>query len=871
MNASVIKTSLSNGLTILIYPMHAIPKVAVQLWYGVGSKDEKGGERGLAHLLEHMTFKGTSTLSESDIFQMVYRVAGTCNAFTSHDFTCYVYDLPAPYWPVAVEILADCMRNCTFKSDLLQSEVKAVIQELKMYRDDFTTTLMEEMISAVFAHHPYHYPIIGYKHDLWAITHDALMKFYKKHYIPNNATLVVVGDVDPDEVVQKAMKAFGSIEPDVQHRSGSASVPQDLLYKSTLIYRDVQQPQYMFSFTTPGLSEKQDHMLDIARWIIGEGKNSRLYHRLVDELHVATDVNVIGYDMSDASELFIHIVPNKKISLQEMRPLVTQELERLGKQSISDQELARAKAQVGMDHMATFDSISKIASGIGRSYLATGDENALFKIPAIDKKMIQEFFARYALPTMLHEGAVLPSPAKERARWLELQRQEDAQDKSHGDKKKRVSVVEEGARAQSIELKPLPSFTFARPQRTVLPNGLTVLWHDTARAEKIDLILNLQSKYYFDNPLLQGIGTFVAEMVTEGTASWSGEQLAQELETRGITIHVMAGYITASMPSAELSFALQVINELITSATFPAKSVEKIREQIFADLEAYWDNPYEFIGLLAKEVVYGEHPYGRSALGTTESIARITRDDLIAHYKKHYFSDGAALVIVGSLQGANIPVLVEKMLGSWQSKKVEKPAFVHLKPTAAREIKYPIARDQTVLVLTGLSVSRHDPDFEALLLFDQLFAGGLLGGAESILFKLREQTGMFYTIDGSILANVDDQPGLVFVRTVVSPENVDAAEKLIKGVITKAVDVITETDLTQARNAVMSALIDNFESSASMAEMFLFTEHFKLGDGYFDQRVQVLAKVTLSDVVKAVKKVLNTDNLATIRAGRVDE
>ena len=141
MDANVIKVSLANGLTVLIHPVHTIPKVAVQLWYGVGSKNEYGGERGLAHLLEHMTFKGTRKLSESDINLIAHRLSGSCNAFTSHDYTCYVYDLPSQYWTVALDLLADCMINCTFKNELLYSEVRAVIQELKMYKDDYPSTL----------------------------------------------------------------------------------------------------------------------------------------------------------------------------------------------------------------------------------------------------------------------------------------------------------------------------------------------------------------------------------------------------------------------------------------------------------------------------------------------------------------------------------------------------------------------------------------------------------------------------------------------------------------------------------------------------------------------------------------------------------
>ena len=173
----VSKKILENGLTVLVRSSHAVPKVSIQLWYNVGSKDEKTGEKGIAHLIEHMIFKGTKKLSESDINMITQKLSGVCNAFTSYDYTGYLFDFPSHHWQEALPIMADCMRNCTFKEEHLNSEMKAVIQELKMYRDNYSSSLIEHMISAIFNDHPYHYPIIGFKHDLWSLKSADLISF----------------------------------------------------------------------------------------------------------------------------------------------------------------------------------------------------------------------------------------------------------------------------------------------------------------------------------------------------------------------------------------------------------------------------------------------------------------------------------------------------------------------------------------------------------------------------------------------------------------------------------------------------------------------------------------------------------------------
>jgi zinc protease len=170
----VIKKVLPNGMTVLVRAVHTIPKVSIQLWYNVGSKDEMTGEKGIAHLIEHMIFKGTQgkdslNMSEVDINTIAHKLSGNSNAFTAQDFTGYRFDFPTHHWKEALPIMADSMRHAAFKDELLNSEMKAVIQELKMRRDRYSIDLIENLMSTIFADHPYHYPIIGFKQDLWNV------------------------------------------------------------------------------------------------------------------------------------------------------------------------------------------------------------------------------------------------------------------------------------------------------------------------------------------------------------------------------------------------------------------------------------------------------------------------------------------------------------------------------------------------------------------------------------------------------------------------------------------------------------------------------------------------------------------------------
>ena len=185
-----------------------------------------------------MIFKGTTgkkslNLSESDINLTTHLLSGSCNAWTSFDYTGYCFDFPVHNWHYALPIMADCMQHAAFKEDHLSSEMKAVIQELKMRKDNYLVSLAEAMITTIFQDHPYHYPIIGYKQDLWAVRAKDLHAFYKKHYLPNNATLVVVGDVQPQEVFDLAEHYFGAIPGAPHYTKEMFYVTHDIISKSS--------------------------------------------------------------------------------------------------------------------------------------------------------------------------------------------------------------------------------------------------------------------------------------------------------------------------------------------------------------------------------------------------------------------------------------------------------------------------------------------------------------------------------------------------------------------------------------------------------------------------------------------------------------
>ncbi len=867
------KKQLANGLTILVHPIKTIPKVTTQLWYHSGSKEEKSGQRGLAHLLEHMLFKGTSKLSESDISLITHKLSGYCNAFTSYDYTAYLFDFPRQHWPVSLDILADCMRNATLKPDLLNAELKAVVQELKMYRDDYATTLIEELIGIIFSDHPYHYPIIGKKQDIWSITPASLNSFYKQHYIPNNATLFVVGDVEPENVFELAQAAFGAIEKDASFKKNRTFHNADISAQQITIYRDVAQPMVMMAWVTQGIKEKQCYYWDVISWLLGTGKGAPLYKKIVDELQLASDFEAFNYELVDYSLFVINFQPIKQEDISKIVQLVHEQIATFIN-DIPDNQIIRAIKKVEMDHLSISENMQRFAYAWGESYIATGDEYYLFNYVDTDvarvKSTVKQFLKEYLRPAITHMGTILPLPASEKKYWLSMQENSDEQDEVALQTKQRESLIEEALLSKEIQVKDPIEFNFPEYKKITLDNELTVLWSDHPGIPKIEIILTFKAQSYFDPENKQGLFNFVTEAMLEGTKNYPGHTFVDELDSYGMQLSVSPGVMTLTVLSKDFEKGLQLLLEILTNATFEESAIEKVREQIICEIDNYWDSPTECADQLMREQIYQGHPYCKMLLGNKKSIKSIKQKDLIEFYQKYISPCSGMIAFVGDLKGYDVAQVVKNNLSQWPLAHVEDITFPELKPIKKHLVKHEMNRDQIVLSIAGISTTRFNPNYDPLLLFDQIFTGGVLGSMNSKLFDLREQTGLFYTIGGTLVARVDEQPGMAIIKTIVSRDQLFNAQQLLYNAIKYAMEGVTEEDLEMARRALINALLDNFESNAQIAEAILFLERFGLTPDYFKNRWQQLKNVTMQDVKRAVEEVLDVNKMITLHVGRVD-
>lgn len=870
----VEKFELQNGLTVLVCPKKNAAKVSIQLWYNVGSKHEGNGERGIAHFIEHMIFKGThEMLSESDINLITNKLSGYCNAFTSYDYTGYLFDIPVANWAQVLPVMADCMQHVAFKQDHLNSEVKAVIQELKMYNDSYSSALAEKMVSMIFPSHPYHHPIIGYKQDLWSVNRDVLQAFYGRYYVPNNAALVIAGDVNPQEVFALVKDAFEAVPRgnDPQHQE--FFVQESIVSQSIQLYKDVQQSIGMLAYQIPGVLTKNEFIIDVFCNIIANGKGSRLHKKLVDDLQLVSGLHAFVYDLFDGAVLFIEYYPTKTGTDDEIVKIMQQELDDIATHGIFEDELQRAQnlAQIEYQHM--LEDTQKQAYAIGKYYIGLADEEYAFLYGQDMSKEeiateIQMLVARYCKKSLQQKGQVLPIAEEDKPLFQELQEISDEQDAAILQAKARTCEVEDGKYVHNIALNNKKHADYPQAKIIALPNGLEVLLMPHHDITTVECILEYKTNHTYDPADKLGLSYVVAKMMLEGTKKYPEEEFATVAESYGIEFTTSPGYVSATWLSKDNQVGLELLTEMLTQPDFKTEALEKTITNTAIELSHFWDTPNAYTVHIAREKIYNNHPWSHLVFGTKATLSSMTLNDVTQWFFEKVSPQQARMALVGDFDLEEMEDLLYKTIASWQGSVVDDLSYPALAQLQTTSYDLYANRDQTVLVFAGLSIDRLHEDYDKILLYDQIFTGGVLNSMSSKLFNLREQSGLFYTIGGSLLYAAGKQPGMTLIKTIVSNDRIEEAKKAILHEIDHAIDTVTPQELQEAKNALINSFDGLYDTNASKASTMLYLHKYGFAQDYYSTRIASLEAITLEEMQAAVKKHVASERMICVEVGR---
>ena len=844
--SGVTKYSLDNGMTVLLERNDSSPVVAVNVWVKTGSACEVEGEYGLAHVHEHMLFKGTGKRQVGEIAGMVEAGGGDINAFTSFDETVYYIVSARRFLPMALDVLSDVMENSTFDPTELEKELEVVQEEIRRGEDSPSRVISQKLFSTAYSVHPYGRPIIGTKQSVGSFTRDGILDFYRKWYSPDNMILVVVGDFDPEGIKDAVAKTFGKIE---KRKTPACELPPEPEQKRTrtfVIGRDVSTGYFSFAFHTPPASHADTPVLDVISGILGTGESSRLYRKLKEQNGTVNDIYAYAYSLKESGLFIVGGVfdPGK---VKKASKEIIAEIELIKNEPAGAEELARAKTNIERDFIRAKETMQGQARKLGYFEIETGDYGYerlyLERVSSVTSEDVMRVARKYLMGKNLTAGVLLP---KDKTKGVER------------DLKK--ALVFPGAASKKEKKK--GSAPQAEFKKYKLSNGVRVLLKRNPAVPLFSVHAVFLGGLRYEDESTNGISNFMAEMFTRGTSSRSAEDIATQIEGLGGTVDGFSGKnsvgVTLSALSENFEGAMDVFSDVILNPSFSDEEMERGRREILAALEKQKDN------LTGKTVrnflstLFLRHPYRFNVLGTEENVSGFTSADVSRFYKKVIRPENMVISVAGDIDTEKTLGVLEKLFGGMKRggfKKIRPPRESVL--SGAREnIEFEREKAQTHII-----AGFHAPGFKSRDRYAFEVLNTVLSGQGGRLFiELRDKKSLAYAVTSFYVPGMEGGYFGVYIGT--APQKEKEALGAIKEQLQLVLNGVGEQELERAKNYIVGSFEIGLQRNSAQASTVGFDELYGIGTYEYRKFPEKILAVTADDVARVARKYINPEAAA---------
>lgn len=874
------KYRLKNGLEVILSENHRLPLVAVYVLYHVGPANERPGRTGFAHLFEHFMFDGSLHVGQKAHFKLLEAVgARQVNGTTDLDHTKYFETVPSDELERALWLESDRMGFLleTLTAVKLANQRDVVRNERRQKIENQPYGLAEEGLYHLLfpKEHPYHADVIGSHADLEAAKLDDVRDFFKLYYAPNNASLAIVGDIDKTRTKELVEKYFGSLPAGEPVPKIDATTPVITSEQRAVITDKVQLPRVYMAWHTDPIFHPGDADEQILAQILGgSGKSSRLYRRLVYEKQLAQDVSVQQTSLELGSVFTMQATARPGVKPEQLEAAMDVELAAIQKDGPTEAELDQARNIIEGRLLRRLEMIGGergVAGILSRYNHYLGDPGFLPKdikrYENVTVRSIQEA-ARQKLTK--NSRVVLYCVSGPKVIDDVPRNKPEQESGPPSDEKRAAFLATQEWRRDVPKRGPASQISLPVPEAFKLGNGLSVLLVERHDLPVITADLFTLSGSEDNPPEQPGLAAFTAKMLQAGTKKRSALQIAADTEQIGAEISTASiadwSGILMRCLKQNVDGAFDLLSDLALNPAFTPADVERVRNEQLTLLLQDRDNPTNVALRVFYQAAYGDkHPYGHMELGTTESVKKITREDLVRFWKTGYIPSKAVLAITGDLTQAEARALAEKYFGSWKGAKS--------KPTAAPPFPGKVTRQvlivdkpeapQTALIVGGVGIPRSSPDYIPTEIMNTIL-GGLVSARLNM--NLREKHGYTYAAFSQFVYRRG--PGPFFARTSVRADvTVPALEELLHELNRIRTDPLSPDEVQQAKDAMSRALPEMFQTtqqtSRSIADLFVYN----LPLDFYRSLPEKIRAVDVSEVRLAAEKHLQPDSTIVVAVG----
>jgi zinc protease len=851
------KFVLKNGLTLLVHEDHKTPVVAVNTWYHVGSKNELPGKTGFAHLFEHLMFSGSDNFNHTYINAMEQIGATSLNGTTNPDRTNFFENVPTSMLDYALFAESDRMGHLLGVLDQKKLDLqRGVVQNEKRQGENqpygVTRQLLTENTYPVG--HPYSWTTIGSMQDLDAASMKDVQDWFKTSYGPNNAVLVLAGDITPQEALQKVEKYYGEIAPVPPLAKQSVWIAKRTGTHRETVQDRVPQARLYRVWNVPQADTPEEASLDLVAQVLGAGKTSRLYKRLVYKDQIATAATASDDTREIGGQFSLTLTAAPGIDLQKVEAAADEELQNFLKNGPTEEELQLAKTAILGNYVRTMERVG----GFG------GKSDVLARCQTFAGKpdCYKDYLKRI-------QDATPASVAKAANAWLSdgdfvLEVHPYPTNYETTARLDRSKEPEQG-KAENLNLPPM--------QTATLSNGLKIVLAERHNAPIVNFSMLVNSGYSSDTTDNAGLASLSVRMLEEGTSTRDSLKISAELDALSAS-YSAATYLDSAVTNlnvlkATMPQALDIYADLLLHPTFPEKEFERLKKDRLAAIRRDKVTPNTMATRVLPTLLYGkEHPYAmpQFGLGYEASVGKLTREDLVKFHRTWFKSNNATLLIVGDTTLAEIKPQLEHLFGAWKSGDVQrKPVAVVNEPakTEVYLIDRPDAK-QSMIVGAQLVPPTNNPDEIPFELVNGVFGGSF---SARINMNLREDKHWSYGVR-SFASDAIGQRTFMSVSPVQFDKTKDALQQLemeyrnIAGGKPIAADELRDV---QANDTL--SLPGSFETVGQLARNYANILQFGLDPNYYNTYTQKILAVTPDQSNALAQRLIRPDHMIWIVVG----
>jgi zinc protease len=850
------KYELPNGLDVILHEDHSIPMVSVNVWYHVGSRNEKRGRTGFAHLFEHMMFQGSEHHDDEYTFE---QIGGADNATTSEDRTSYYENIPSNYLELALWMEADRMGFL-----LPAMTQKKLDNQRDVVKNERRQRLENEPYNKVFdllppllfpADHPYSWTVIGSMADLTAASIEDISEFFRSYYTPNNASLSVAGDFNSAEAKKWIEKYFASIPPGPPVDRLTSWVPKLESIRRAETQDNVNLPRVYYVWHSPAHYKPGDAELDLLANILASGKTSRLYKALVYDQQIAQDVQAFQSSNELSSTFLVIVTAREGQSLDELEKAIDAELRKVLSGGITPKELKQAQSVYEAGFVRNLEEVG----GFG----GVADSLNNYNVSLGDPGKFQWDLDRYTKATT----ADVLRFAKDS---LDLDHRLILRVLPQGDLNSEKASPDRKAEPKAG---PEPKFTPPKIQRDRLSNGADILLVEDHSLPLVQTNLVLRSGWAADPENRPGAASLTAELLDEGTKTRSALQISEAVKNLGAIFRTSSSFdgsqVRVNVLKRNLDQALALMSDVVLNPTFPEQELERQRKIYLGTIQQESKEPVTSAFKLYLHTLFGPgHPYGEpyTGSGTESSIKAIQREDLLKYYQTNYSPSNAAFVVVGDINMEEAKTKLQRVFGNWKSVEV---ANRDVPPAAApNQIKIYLVdkpgAPQSVIVMGNPGIRRNDPEYEAVDVMNNVLGGQF---TSRINMNLREDKGYAYGASSFFLTT--RAPGAFVMYAAVQAQSTkESVAEMLKELrdITSS-RPLTQEEVTKSKDNLIKSYPQQFQTFSGIAAQLAEIVLYQLPEDEWTRYVQEVNKVDTSAATQVAKKHLHPDKLLIVVVG----